>query len=117
LFFHSLTLFIFAPIALKNAINSHLFALIDKLEEAGINVNIKGNIIITKPEKRWKAVDIVTLPYPGFPTDLQAQMMSFLSLADGISVITEKVFPERRAAFFTPAFPIAIVATGTPVGI
>jgi len=84
-----------SELVIKNAISSHLFALIDKLEEAGINVNIKGNIMITKPEKRWKAVDIVTLPYPGFPTDLQAQMMSFLSLADGISVITEKVFPER----------------------
>jgi len=84
-----------SKLVIRNAISSHLFALIDKLEEAGINVNIKGNIIATKPEKRWKAVDIVTLPYPGFPTDLQAQMMSFLSLADGISVITEKVFPER----------------------
>jgi len=84
-----------SKLVIKNAIISHLFALIDKLEEAGINVDIKENIIITKPEKRWKAVDVVTLPYPGFPTDLQAQMMSFLSLADGISVITEKVFPER----------------------
>ncbi len=84
-----------SKVVIRNLISSHLFALIDKLEEAGINVNIKENVIITKPEKKWKAIDIVTLPYPGFPTDLQAQMMSFLSLADGISVITEKVFPER----------------------
>jgi len=84
-----------SELVIKNIITSHLFALIDKLEEAGVNVDTEGKIIITKPEKKWKAVDIVTLPYPGFPTDLQAQMMSFLSLADGISVITEKVFPER----------------------
>jgi len=43
----------------------------------------------------WKAVDITTLPFPGFPTDLQAQTMTFLAMADGVSVITEKVFPER----------------------
>ncbi len=84
-----------SKLVIRNAISSHLFALIDKLEESGINIEIKGGTIITKPEKKWKAVDIVTLPYPGFPTDLQAQMMSFLSLADGMSVITEKVFPER----------------------
>ena len=84
-----------SKLVIRNVISSHLFALIDKLEEAGINIEIKGGTIITKPEKKWKAVDIVTLPYPGFPTDLQAQMMSFLSLADGMSVITEKVFPER----------------------
>ncbi|HOV21078.1 MAG TPA: UDP-N-acetylglucosamine 1-carboxyvinyltransferase [bacterium] len=84
-----------SKIVIKNIIPSHLFALIDKLEESGIEINIKENIAITKPYNKWKAVDIVTLAYPGFPTDLQAQIMSFLCLADGISIITEKVFPER----------------------
>jgi UDP-N-acetylglucosamine 1-carboxyvinyltransferase len=45
--------------------------------------------------KRPNAVDVITLPFPGFPTDLQAQMMAMLSLSRGISVITEKIYPER----------------------
>lgn len=84
-----------SELVIKNILGTHLFALLDKLEESGVEVEIKDNIVITKPHNKWKAVDVITLPYPGFPTDLQAQMMSFLSLAEGISVITEKVFPER----------------------
>jgi len=42
-----------------------------------------------------RIVDVTTLPYPGFPTDLQAQIMALLSLADGISIITEKIYPDR----------------------
>lgn len=72
-----------------------LFSLLDKLEESGAAIKICGNSIMTTPSARWSAVDIYTLPYPGFPTDLQAQMMTFLSLARGVSSITEKVFPER----------------------
>ncbi|MCD6407482.1 UDP-N-acetylglucosamine 1-carboxyvinyltransferase [bacterium] len=84
-----------SKIKVKNIIPFHLLSLIDKLEEAGLNVEVGEDYIETKPKSKWNAVDIVTLPYPGFPTDLQAQMMAFLTLADGISVITEKVFPER----------------------
>lgn len=73
----------------------HLGAFLDKLNETGIEVKTGKNSITVKGKKGWNSVDIVTLPYPGFPTDLQAQMMAFLSLADGVSVITEKVFPER----------------------
>ncbi|MCX7704867.1 MAG: UDP-N-acetylglucosamine 1-carboxyvinyltransferase [bacterium] len=73
----------------------HLGAFLDKLSETGIEIITGRNFITVKGNKNWKPVDIVTLPYPGFPTDLQAQMMAFLTLADGVSVITEKVFPER----------------------
>lgn len=73
----------------------HLGAFLEKVSETGIEVNTGKNFITVKGGKNWKSTDIVTLPYPGFPTDLQAQMMAFLTLADGVSIITEKVFPER----------------------
>ncbi len=73
----------------------HLGAFLEKLNEAGVEIKTGKNFITVKGKNRWKSVDVVTLAYPGFPTDLQAQMMAFLSLADGVSVITEKVFPER----------------------
>jgi UDP-N-acetylglucosamine 1-carboxyvinyltransferase len=79
----------------KDADIRHLRALIDKLREAGIQVQKENNSIYVRATKRPHAVDIITLPYPGFPTDLQAQMMALLSLSDGISVITEKIYPER----------------------
>ncbi len=73
----------------------HLGAFLEKFGETGIEVNTGKNFITAKGKGNWKSTDIVTLPYPGFPTDLQAQMMAFLTLADGVGVITEKVFPER----------------------
>jgi len=85
-----------SAITIENFIPLHLFSFLDKLEETGIPFK-KGNdfLKINNITNRWKPVDIVTLPYPGFPTDLQAQMTAFLTLADGISTVTEKVFPER----------------------
>jgi len=79
----------------SNCLPEHLFSLIDKIEESGESPNFGKDFLEIEGNEKWNAVDIVTLPYPGFPTDLQAQMMAFLSLANGISVITEKVFPER----------------------
>jgi UDP-N-acetylglucosamine 1-carboxyvinyltransferase len=82
-------------ITIKNFVSSHLFSFLDKMEEAGMSFKTGKNTLKTIPSVRWKPVDVITLPYPGFPTDLQAQMMSFLTLAEGMSTITEKVFPER----------------------
>jgi len=73
----------------------HLGAFLERLGETGVSIKSGRNFIAISGISRWKPVDVVTLAYPGFPTDLQAQMMAFLSLADGVSVITEKVFPER----------------------
>jgi UDP-N-acetylglucosamine 1-carboxyvinyltransferase len=84
-----------SSITIKNFVSSHLFSFLDRIEEAGVSFRTGENIFKTIPSKGWKSVDVITLPYPGFPTDLQAQMMSFLSLAEGMSTITEKVFPER----------------------
>lgn len=82
-------------IKVNGVISQHLLSLFDKIEESGLIISYGDNYVETIPSDKWKAVEITTLPYPGFPTDLQAQMMSFLTLAEGVSLITEKVFPER----------------------
>lgn len=73
----------------------HLGAVIDKLAEVGVQLSYEDNGIRVRREGKLLPADITTLPFPGFPTDMQAQFMSLLSLADGISIINEKVFPER----------------------
>jgi len=83
-------------ILIKNVFFEHLGALIDKLEEAGaVNIIKADSSLRVKGSKKLKAVNITTLPYPGFPTDMQAQMMSLMSVTPGISVITEKIYPDR----------------------
>lgn len=82
-------------VEVRNCVPEHLFALMEKLAEAGVEIKKGKNRVSVKTRGRLKGVDIVTLPYPGFPTDLQAQFMSLMCLAEGTSVITEKVFPER----------------------
>jgi len=77
------------------AIPSHLGAVLQKLEEANVKLDIQGNSITVKGSGNIKAVNVTTLPFPGFPTDMQAQFMVLLSLADGMSVITETVFENR----------------------
>ncbi|MFQ5953054.1 MAG: UDP-N-acetylglucosamine 1-carboxyvinyltransferase, partial [Candidatus Omnitrophota bacterium] len=81
---------------LENAKVEHNLALIDKLEECGAVIEEKpGGIDVYRPDDIIRATHITTLTYPGFPTDLQAQIMSLLTVSDGISVITEKIYPER----------------------
>lgn len=73
----------------------HLEAIVLKLREAGAEVTEGKERIRLKAPKRLQAVDVKTLPYPGFPTDMQAQMMALMSLANGTSVIAETVFESR----------------------
>ncbi|MFH1189542.1 MAG: UDP-N-acetylglucosamine 1-carboxyvinyltransferase [Candidatus Omnitrophota bacterium] len=82
-------------VTLKNARLEHLIAFIDKLEGAGVSVKKVPSGLKVKYVRKLKPLDITTLPYPGFPTDIQAQMMSLMTVTDGISVITEKIYPER----------------------
>ncbi|MBF0523057.1 MAG: UDP-N-acetylglucosamine 1-carboxyvinyltransferase [Candidatus Omnitrophica bacterium] len=82
-------------IAIKGASMSHLMALVDKLKEAGIEVYEDKGLIRVKSPKKFKPVSVTTYPYPGFPTDLQAQFMTLMSLVEGISIITDKVYPDR----------------------
>ena len=80
-----------------NGINEeHLRPLIEKLKESGIIFKKYSETEIeVDGSKEKKPVDIKTLPYPGFPTDMQAQMMSYLSIVEGASIITETVFENR----------------------
>ena len=67
----------------------------DKLNEAGVVLERRGENLLVRRRGELKAVDVTTLPYSGFPTDVQAQMMSLLALAPGISIITERIFESR----------------------
>ncbi len=80
---------------IANAISEHLKPVIAKLKEAGVKVieDVDGIRVIC--DRRPRAVDIKTLPYPGFPTDMQAQFMAMLTIANGTSVVTETVFENR----------------------
>ncbi|MHC4470547.1 MAG: UDP-N-acetylglucosamine 1-carboxyvinyltransferase [Planctomycetota bacterium] len=73
----------------------HLRAVIDKLREIGLKVTEGEDRIRVAREGPLGNAEVVTLPYPGFPTDLQAQFMALLSIAEGVSVITEKIYPDR----------------------
>lgn len=82
-------------VLVKNTEPSHQNAVIDKLRQAGVTIQKEKNTMRVKRTGRLKPVDVTTLPYPGFPTDLQAQMMALMSTTPGISVITEKIYPDR----------------------
>ena len=73
----------------------HLGALIDKLRLAGTDIKIDGQVIYVNHEGPLKSVDIKTQPYPGFPTDMQAQFMVLMSIANGTSMISETIFENR----------------------
>ena len=82
-------------IKLTNAIPEHIVPIISKLEESGCNIKIEKNTIEIEAKKRTKAVEIKTMPYPGFPTDMQSIFGAVLSKAKGTSVITENIFENR----------------------
>lgn len=82
-------------IVLKRANVEHIKSILDKLEEMGCNINIdKSNVILDAP-KRLKAIDIKTMPHPGFPTDMQAIFGALCCTAQGTSIITENIFESR----------------------
>ena len=73
-----------------------LSAFLDKLEEAGLPMELSDNSIRVLPyEGSLKPVDVITLPHPGYPTDLQAQLGALMTQTDGISIITERIYPNR----------------------
>jgi UDP-N-acetylglucosamine 1-carboxyvinyltransferase len=96
----------------------HIDSLIIKMRDAGFKITTEKDSVIVHPAKTWKAVDITTNPYPLFPTDLQAQYMALMTVAQGTSVITETVFENRfmhvqelmrLGADITPKTRVAIV--------
>jgi len=74
---------------------SHLPSLIEKLRSAGLIIKESENSLFVSRPARVQSIDIKTQPYPGFPTDLQAQLMVLMTLANGLSVITETIFENR----------------------
>jgi UDP-N-acetylglucosamine 1-carboxyvinyltransferase len=82
-------------VRVKGARAEHLGAVIDKFRESGIRVERSGPDLVVKGDSARKPADVITMPYPGFPTDVQAQFMALMAVTPGISVITEKIYPER----------------------
>ncbi len=73
----------------------HLDALVFKLQDAGVEIVNKDNVVRVKGSRKIRSVNIKTRPYPGFPTDMQAQFMTLMCLADGASVVSENIFENR----------------------
>jgi UDP-N-acetylglucosamine 1-carboxyvinyltransferase len=86
-------------LALKNANLGHLLAVQDLLEAVGLHIERgdeeEGGTVRISSTRRLQPIEMTTQPYPGFPTDVQAQLMALLCLADGMSVISERIFPDR----------------------
>ncbi len=106
-------------LTIENVCLEHMMAVVDRFRNIGVTVEpTSGGCVVTRANG-LRTADITTQPYPGFPTDLQAQFMALLSLADGNSVVTEKIFPDRymhvaelnrMAAYLRKEGPTVIIA-------
>jgi UDP-N-acetylglucosamine 1-carboxyvinyltransferase len=82
-------------VKINNVIPEHISPILNKLEETGCEIKVSGSSVILNANKKLKAVDIKTMPYPGFPTDLQPIFSSLLTTCNGTSIITENIFENR----------------------
>ncbi len=82
-------------VKLNNIITEHISPIINKLEECGCKIEQEKNSIYLEAPKRLKATDIKTMPYPGFPTDMQSVFATMLVTAKGTSIIVENIFENR----------------------
>ncbi len=82
-------------VRIENVVPDHLKPVSAKMREIGIDITEDDDAITVNAQGRLKAIDIKTLPFPGFPTDLQSPLMSLLSLTEGTSIITETIFENR----------------------
>jgi UDP-N-acetylglucosamine 1-carboxyvinyltransferase len=85
-------------VTVNNVIPGHMRALLDSMESAGVHCDIlpdQRRITVKPAQSALKPVEIITLPHPGFPTDLQAQMLALMAVTPGLSFITERVYPNR----------------------
>ena len=112
-------------ITVTDCVPEHLQALIDKMRDCGFSISADESSITVEAAKTWTSTDISTAPYPGFPTDLQAQFMALMTQAQGTSVVTEGIFENRfmhvqelvrLGADITPMSQVAIVR-GNPGGL
>ena len=82
-------------VLVKNIVPEHISAIINKLEEIGCNLDINSKAILIKAPRKLKNTEIKTLPYPGFPTDMQPIFSSLLCTTKGISIVSENIFESR----------------------
>lgn len=82
-------------ITILKCVPDHLKAVIERMERAGIDIEKGSDWIRARCQGRIRSVDVITDPYPGFPTDMQAQFMALMALSDGISTIMETIFEQR----------------------
>jgi len=82
-------------VLVRGALMEHLSSLVAKMEEMGVQITEEGDGLRVIGPDKLKPIDIKTMPHPGFPTDMQSQMMSLLLAAEGTSMITETVFENR----------------------
>lgn len=82
-------------VKLTNVVTEHITPVIDKLTDMGCNINVEKNTIEINAPKKLKAVDIKTMPYPGFPTDMQSVFATILTTAKGTSIVVENIFESR----------------------
>ena len=112
-------------VRINNCVPGHIDALVQRMTECGFRIDTGSDWMRVLPCEQWRAVDASTAPYPGFPTDLQAQFMALMTLARGTSVITERIFENRfmhvqelvrMGANITPKTQVAVVR-GKPGGL
>jgi UDP-N-acetylglucosamine 1-carboxyvinyltransferase len=83
------------PLTITHCNPGHLSAVILKLQESGAEIDVRKNSITVSRKKPIRNISITTSPYPGFPTDMQAQFMSYLALGKGASIITDTIYTDR----------------------
>jgi UDP-N-acetylglucosamine 1-carboxyvinyltransferase len=83
------------PVTVSGFEAAHLELVLNKMQQAGCTIEYSDGAVTASCDRRMRAVDVQTLPYPGFPTDMQAQFMSMMAVADGGAIITENVFENR----------------------
>jgi UDP-N-acetylglucosamine 1-carboxyvinyltransferase len=80
---------------LKGCRPDHLQAVMEKLSDAGLSIRIDGDVIEASRKGKIRSVNVETYPFPGFPTDMQAQFMALMTLGNGVSIIKERIFENR----------------------
>jgi UDP-N-acetylglucosamine 1-carboxyvinyltransferase len=82
-------------VAVRHANSAHLEIVLEKLSHAGATIDTRADGFTVRMDDRPRAIDVITLPYPGFPTDLQAMMVALAAVSEGTSMITENLFDGR----------------------
>jgi len=99
-------------VEIEGALPEHLTAVLNKLREAGAKMEVNEDRIVVLPSGRLQGRDVETAPYPGFPTDVQPMYMALMSVAKGVSVIREGIYPDR----FKHAYELMRLGASIDVG-